>query len=113
MQSRRRYLGTTPLNRSTDELVITKPQLYGSQEVGLYFQSSAYNNDSGNRQRYFLALPAELRPNMAVHWLVCRLNQAIPSGPLRESLWLSVGLHVVQLQPTPGHDAQPSPPAAL
>jgi len=97
------------LNRSTDELVITKPQFHGGQEVELYFQSSAYNNDSGNRERYFPALPAELRTNMAVHWLVRRLYQAIPSGTLRESLWLSVGLHIVQLQPAPGHDAQPSP----
>ena len=98
------------LNRSTDELVITKPQLHDGQEVELYFQSSAYNNDSGNRERYFPALPAELRTNMAVHWLVRRLYQAIPSGTLRESLWLSVGLHFVQLQPAPSHDAQSSPP---
>jgi len=47
---------------------------------------------------------------MAVHWLVRRLYQAIPSGTLRESLWLSVGIHIVQLQPAPSHDAQPSPP---
>jgi hypothetical protein len=98
------------LNRSTDELVITKPQLHDGQEVELYFQSSAYNNDSGNRERYFPALPAELRTNMAVHWLVRRLYQAIPSGTLRESLWLSVGLHIVQLQPAPAMTPNPHPP---
>ena len=69
------------LNRATDEPVITKPQLHGGQEVELYFQPSAYNNDRGNRKRYSPALPAELRTNMAVHWLVPRPYQAIPSGP--------------------------------
>ncbi|GEO40964.1 hypothetical protein SAE02_51120 [Skermanella aerolata] len=98
------------LNRATGELVITKSQLHDGQEVEIYFQSSANNNDRGNRERYFPVLPAELRINMAVHWLVRRPYQAIPSGTLRESLWLSVGLHIVQLQPAPSHDAQPSPP---
>jgi hypothetical protein len=46
----RRYLGTTLLKRSDDELVITKPRFHAGQEVELYFQFSAYNNDSGNRQ---------------------------------------------------------------
>ena len=55
------------LNPTTSEPVITKPQLHGDHEVELYFQSSAYNNDSGNRERYFPALPTELRTNMAVH----------------------------------------------
>jgi hypothetical protein len=38
---------------------------------------------------------------MAVHRLVRHLYQAKPSGTLRESLWLIVGLHIVQLQPAP------------
>src|SRR3954447_10611534 len=108
---RRRYLGTMLLNRATSELVITKPQLHNNQEVELYFQSSACNNDSGNRERYFPALPAELRTNMAVHWLVRRLYQAIPSSTLRERLWLSVSLHIVQLQPAPpAMTPNPHPP---
>ena len=39
-----------------------QPQFHDGQEVELYFQSSAYNNNSGNRERYFPALPANSAP---------------------------------------------------
>jgi toxin ParE1/3/4 len=82
---------------------------HSDQEVELNFQSSAYNNDSSNRVKYFPALPAELRTNKAVHWLVRRLYQAIPSGTLRKILWLGVGLHISR---SPAMTPNPHPLAA-
>ncbi|MDR3516512.1 MAG: 2OG-Fe dioxygenase family protein [Azospirillaceae bacterium] len=96
-------------NPHTDQLIVPEPYLQDGRKVEPYFQSSTYNCQNGGVLRYLDALPAALRDNDFMHWLVRRLYAATPGEALRDCVWLCVGIHLLQLLPEPGGMAAATP----